>query len=175
MQISWCKAQQRGQARQKRIRSGALPLVIIAGLSSLSIAACTPTVKTHGHTFDEASIAQIEPGRSSRQEVLQLLGSPSSLASFDENAWYYVSQRTEKISFYQEDLVEQDVITITFNDQGLVDKIERHGLEQTASVDPVDRVTPTAGEAPSAFKQFLGNIGRFGNSTAPGSVPGSTR
>ncbi len=131
------------------------------------LAACTPTIATHGHTLDEAAIAQIEPGRSSRQEVLQLLGSPSSFASFDDDAWYYVSQRTEKVSFYQEELVEQDVITITFNDQDLVDKIERHGLEQTASVDPVNRVTPTAGAAPSILQQFIGNIGRFGNNTAP--------
>ncbi|MGI9493475.1 MAG: outer membrane protein assembly factor BamE [Geminicoccaceae bacterium] len=138
-------------------------LAAMAVLSSLAFSACTPTAATHGHTLDEAAIAQIEPGRSSRQEVMQLLGSPSSLASFDDTIWYYVSQRTEKISFYQESLVEQDVITIAFDEQGIVDKIDRHGLEQTAAVKPVERVTPTAGEAPSLLEQFIGNIGRFGS------------
>jgi outer membrane protein assembly factor BamE (lipoprotein component of BamABCDE complex) len=136
----------------------------MAALSSLAVTACSPTIATHGHALDEAAIARIEPGRTSRQEVLQLLGSPSSLASFDDDAWYYVSQRTEKVSFYQEDLVEQDVIAITFDDRDLVDDIERHGLEQTAAVDPVERTTPTAGASPSLLEQFIGNIGRFGSS-----------
>jgi outer membrane protein assembly factor BamE (lipoprotein component of BamABCDE complex) len=100
----------------------------MAALSSLAVSPCSPTIATHGHALDEAAIARIEPGRTSRQEVLQLLGSPSSLASFDDDAWYYVSQRTENVSFYQEDLVEQDVIAITFDDRDLVDDIEALGV-----------------------------------------------
>ena len=172
MQNSWCRAQQVGWVKQERVgltaaKAVSMRVVVMCALSSLSLIACTPTIATHGHTFDEAAIAQIEPGRSSRQDVLQLLGSPSSLASFDEEAWYYVSQRTEKVSFYQEDLVEQNVVTITFDDRDLVEGVDRHGLEQAANVAPVNRVTPTAGEAPSAFEQFIGNIGRFGNNSGP--------
>lgn len=167
MQISWSLTRRDHRAAQNRRKSLALPLAGMAVLSSLALSACTPTIATHGHTLDEAAVAQIEPGRSSRQDVLRLLGSPSSLASFDDDAWYYVSQRTEKVSFYQEDLVEQDVITVTFNERDLVDEVQRHGLEQAAAVDPVDRVTPTAGEAPSVLEQFIGNIGRFGNNTLP--------
>ena len=134
-----------------------------------TISACSPSIATHGYRLDEATIAQIEPGRSSRQQVLQLLGSPSSVATFDDDAWYYVSQRTEKASFYQEDIVEQDVVTITFDDQDLVTGVDRFGLERTAAIDPVDRVTPTAGAEPSILKQLIGNIGRFnsGNSYDP--------
>ena len=60
------------------------------------------------------TLAQIEPGRTTRDEVQQLLGSPSSLTTFDGAVWYYVSQRTERMSFYQEDVVNQDVVSITF-------------------------------------------------------------
>jgi len=163
MHISLCRVQQPSRVKQRGLREPLPSLAIMAVLSSLAFTACTPTVATHGHTFDEAAIAQIEPGRSSQQEVMQLLGSPSSLASFDGEVWYYVSQRTEKISFYQEDVVGQDVIAIAFDEQGVVDEVDRHGLEQTAAVEPVDRVTPTAGEAPSIFEQLIGNIGRFGS------------
>ncbi len=164
MQISLCGVQHRYRRHGARAGGRTIALTALAALSSLQLMACTPTVATHGHTLDEAAMAQIEPGRSSRQEVLQLLGSPSSLASFDDKTWYYVSQRTEKTSFYQEDLVAQDVITITFNEQGFVDGINSHGMDQMAAVDPVNRVTPTAGAAPSVFEQIIGNIGRFGGS-----------
>ncbi len=127
------------------------------------ISACSPSVATHGYRLDEATVAQIEPGRSTRQQVMQALGSPSSTATFDDDAWYYVSQRTEKASFYQEDIVEQEVVRITFDDRDVVASVDRHGLEQTAAIDPVDRVTPTAGAEPSILKQLIGNIGRFNN------------
>ena len=112
MHISLCRVQQPNRVKRKVGRMPLPSLAVMAVLSSLAFTACTPTIATHGHTLDEAAIAQIEPGRSSRQEVMQLLGSPSSLASFDDKVWYYVSQRTEKVSFYQEDLVEQDVMDL---------------------------------------------------------------
>lgn len=161
-------------ARAGRPSFRSLPALGIAVLGSLALLACTPTVETHGHSLDEAQITKITPGSSSRQEVLQLMGSPSALSTFDDAAWYYVSQRTEKTSFYQEGVVEQDVVTVTFDDQGLVTAVERHGLDQVAAVDPVDRVTPTAGSSPSIMKQLIGNIGRFGNSNgAPAYDPDS--
>ena len=165
MHFRSCKVQETEGGAFGRGRRGRLSLAIIACLSLPAFAACTPSVATHGHTLDEAAIARIEPGRSSRQDVQSLLGSPSSLASFDDDTWYYVSQRTEKVSFYQESLVGQDVITITFNKQGIVQTINRHDLEQTAAVNPVDRTTPTAGKSPSIFEQIIGNIGRFGDSS----------
>lgn len=93
------------------------------------------------------------------------MGSPSSLSTFDDAAWYYVSQRTEKRSFYQKGVVDQEVVTVSFDDAGTVATVDRHGLDQMASIDPVDRVTPTAGSSPSIFKQLIGNIGRFSNSS----------
>jgi outer membrane protein assembly factor BamE (lipoprotein component of BamABCDE complex) len=120
-------------------------------------------VETHGHSLDEAQLAKITPGSTSRQEVLQLMGSPSALSTFDDAAWYYVSQRTEKRSFYQEGVVDQEVVTISFDDQDRVAAVDRHGLDQVAAVDPVDRVTATAGASPSIIEQLIGNIGRFSN------------
>lgn len=141
----------------------------VVGLSvTLGLAGCSPTVANHGHALEEEQLAKIEPGRSSRQEVLQLMGSPSSLSTFDDEAWYYVSQRTETRSFYQEEVVEQDVVTVTFDDQDRVVSVDRHGLDQVASIDPVERVTPTAGSSPSVWKQLIGNIGRFSNSGPSG-------
>ncbi|MEM8950286.1 MAG: outer membrane protein assembly factor BamE [Pseudomonadota bacterium] len=145
--------------------------LMIALLAAPVLSGCTPTVENHGYSLDEAQIGKIRPGSSSRQEVLQLMGSPSALSAFDDSAWYYVSQRTEKRSFYQKNVVDQEVVTVTFDEQGRVAAIDRHGLDQVASIDPVDRVTPTAGASPSILKQLIGNIGRFstGNDADPDS------
>src|SRR5918994_200423 len=83
-------------------------------LASLALIGCVPQVSNHGYRLDEAALAQVEPGRTSRDQVLQLLGSPSALTTFDGSVWYYVSQRTERLSFYQEDVVNQDIVSIAF-------------------------------------------------------------
>jgi outer membrane protein assembly factor BamE (lipoprotein component of BamABCDE complex) len=130
-------------------------------LASVGLLGCVPQVSNHGYRFDEAALAQIEPGRTTRDEVQQLLGSPSSLTTFEGAVWYYVSQRTERMSFYQEDLVNQDVVSITFDELGTVTNVDRHGLEEAHEVSFVDRETPTSGSEMNAFEQFIGNIGRF--------------
>ncbi|HEX5079771.1 MAG TPA: outer membrane protein assembly factor BamE [Geminicoccaceae bacterium] len=137
------------------------PRSTIAVAAILTLAACTSTVTTHGHRLDAAALAQIEPGQTSQNEVVQLLGSPSSIAAFDDRTWYYVSQRIEKSSFYHQSVVAQDVVAIGFDDQGTVNHVDRHDLNGAREIDPVDRETPTAGNELSIFEQFIGNIGRF--------------
>lgn len=127
----------------------------------LVLGACSPIVRTHGHRLDDPALAQITPGQTSREQVAQLLGSPSALSTFDDSAWYYVSQRTERRSFYQKDVVEQKVVTISFDDQGLVEDVDEHDLDQARQIEPVARVTPTEGNELSLFEQFVGNVGRF--------------
>ena len=145
-----------------KIRMAARGAGIWSGLlAGLLLIGCVAQVSNHGYRLDEAALAQIEPGRTTRDQVLQLLGSPSALTTFDGSVWYYVSQRTERLSFYQEDVVTQDVVAIAFDDVGTVAGVERHGLEQAHEVSLVERETPTAGSELSALEQFIGNIGRF--------------
>jgi outer membrane protein assembly factor BamE (lipoprotein component of BamABCDE complex) len=131
------------------------------GFLTLQVGACTANVAAHGHRLDAAALAQVEPGRSSQRDVVQLLGSPSSLATFDDRTWYYISQRTERRSFYQANIVAQDVVAIHFDGQGLVRQIDRHDLDEAREIDVVDRETPTAGNELTVLEQFVGNIGRF--------------
>jgi outer membrane protein assembly factor BamE (lipoprotein component of BamABCDE complex) len=143
------------------------------GLVLAGLQACTPSVTTPGHRPDAAAHARVEPGKSTREQVAQLLGSPTAEAAFDENAWFYVNQTTETLSFYQQDTVEQEVVAISFDEDGRVEEIERHGLEQAVAINPVDRVTPTTGKELSVFEQFIGNIGRFNDSYAEDGPPGT--
>lgn len=135
-------------------------LLLLAALATVAVG-CSPTVRTHGNRLDEAAIAQIQPGATSRAEVERLLGSPSSLSTFDDSAWYYVSQRTETRSFYQSNVVGQDVVAIEFDERGVVQSVDRHGMEQARAIDPVSRTTRTAGNELTVLEQFIGNLGRF--------------
>ncbi|MCB1831940.1 MAG: outer membrane protein assembly factor BamE [Geminicoccaceae bacterium] len=154
------------------VRSAFRPAGVLRGtLLTLCIAtvmaACTPTVKQHGHRIDDEMLASLVPGRTSKEEVLRLIGSPSSIGTFEDNHWYYVSQVTERVSFYQSEIAEQDVITVAFDDRGIVSGIHKQGLEQAQDVVPTGETTRTLGKELSLFEQLIGNIGRFSDRDGP--------
>lgn len=136
-----------------------LALLMLALVAAAS--ACSPIVRNHGHLLDESALDRIEPGSTSQQQVFQLLGSPSSSSAFDGQIWYYVSQRTERHSFYQREVVAQDVVAIAFDPNGMVTGVERRGLDDAREIELVERETPTEGNELNVVEQFVGNIGRF--------------
>jgi outer membrane protein assembly factor BamE (lipoprotein component of BamABCDE complex) len=135
----------------------------IGGLAVGGLAGCAPQVVQHGHTIDPESVARITPGVTSREEVARLLGSPSALATFEDGRWYYVTQRRESRSFFQSNITEQEVLTVTFDDRGIVQGIDRHGLDQAMAIDPESDSTQTLGNELGVVEQLIGNIGRFGD------------
>lgn len=139
-----------------------------AALSALglSLAACEPTVNLHGARYAETNVARIEPGVSTRDDVVKLLGTPSTLATFDDRTWYYVSQRTEQLTFYQSELTAQEVLAVHFAPDGTVDKVERTDFAAATSVEPIEKTTPTYGTEQSLIADLFGNIGKF--NPAPG-------
>jgi outer membrane protein assembly factor BamE (lipoprotein component of BamABCDE complex) len=135
-------------------RLAPIPLVAL-------LAACQPTIETHGHRLDEDQLTRIRPGASSRGDVAALLGTPSTLSSFDDRTWYYVGRRVEEQSFFDRDLTAQDVVRVRFDENGTVQRVERFELADARAVDPVDDETPTGGNEMNIVEQFIGNIGRF--------------
>lgn len=151
-------------------RGVGLALALTLGLG---LAACSPQVSQHGHTIDAARLALVTPGQTSREEVARLLGSPSALATFEDDRWYYVTQRRERLSFYQSEITEQEVVTVSFDERGLVEAVDRHGMDEAVAIRPNADSTRTLGNELTIVEQLIGNIGRFGDpqATGPGERP----
>lgn len=128
---------------------------------ALALAACSPEKITRGYLPDEDQLSSIKPGVNDRASVEELLGSPSSVGTFQDSTWYYITSRNEKLAFFKEDVKEQQVVAIVFDDSGLVSDVRRYSLEDGQEIDPVDRVTPTRGRELTVLEQLMGNIGRF--------------
>jgi outer membrane protein assembly factor BamE (lipoprotein component of BamABCDE complex) len=129
----------------------------------LGAAACSPTIQQEGNVPDADQVVQINPGVDDKNRVGQLLGSPSSVSAFQDRTWYYISRRTETTAFFDPQVVEQEVLAITFDSQNIVQDMKVYGLENGRMVAMVDRVTPTFGNDLTLVQQVLGNLGRFNN------------
>ena len=129
------------------------------------LVACAPITNQRGNLPDSELLSQIEPGEQSRDDVANILGSPTSIASFGGETWYYISSQTETIAFYEPEVVDQRVVAIAFDDDGMVASVRTYGLEDAQDIEPVARVTPTGGREMTFLEQLFGNIGRFTGKT----------
>jgi len=136
---------------------------LCSSLWLLGLAACSPTIQQEGNVPDPDQVVQINPGIDDKNRVGQLLGSPSSVSAFQDRTWYYISRRTEQTAFFDPQVVEQEVLAITFDSKNIVQDMKVYGLENGRMVAMVDRVTPTYGNDLTIIQQVLGNLGRFNN------------
>ncbi len=150
-----CRRQRFRQWRRPPI--GRLTVLALAA----GISACSPRIDSHGNTVDPDRLAALTPGVHSRQDVEQLLGSPSSVSAFGRETWYYIGSRTETLAFLEPKVTERRVVAIRFGNTGTVETVDTFGLERGRAIAFVERETPTTGNEFTIWEQFIGNIGRF--------------
>lgn len=138
----------------------------------LAVSACSPVVATRGNLTDPDRLAEVKAGQATRGDVAAILGTPTSAGTFDPNVWYYIGQKTEKVAFFQPDVVERRVVIVQFDEAGVVKEIKQLDESNGQDIEMVDRTTPTAGRELSFIEQMLGNVGRFSAKDAKGKGPG---
>lgn len=124
------------------------------------ISACTATQSTRGNIVEDFRLSEVTPGVSTRANVLKSLGSPTTKAPFDENIWYYIGQKMEKHGIFDPEVVEERVIVVAFNEEGIVDRLQEVD-QNRVDVPKVRRKTPTGGNEVTFMEQLIGNVGRF--------------
>jgi outer membrane protein assembly factor BamE (lipoprotein component of BamABCDE complex) len=137
-------------------------LLAAVGLAVVMTAtACTPRIDQRGNRPDEEQVVLINPGVDDKNRVAELIGTPSTISTFDDRTWYYISKRTETMAFFDPELVDQEVLAISFDEGGIVENMRVYGPEDGRTIAYVDRTTPTEGNELTFIQQLLGNLGRF--------------
>jgi outer membrane protein assembly factor BamE (lipoprotein component of BamABCDE complex) len=129
--------------------------------AATALSACSTTVAQRGNLPPSDEIAQIQPGKTTKNQVVKILGSPSSVSVFDDNDWYYISRRTSQYAFLDPKVVDQQVYVVDFNPDGVVKAVEHKTLRDGEDIQPVARTTPAPGRELTFIEQLIGNLGRF--------------
>jgi outer membrane protein assembly factor BamE (lipoprotein component of BamABCDE complex) len=142
-------------------------------LTAAVSAGCAERIATRGNMPAADIVEALQPGTQTKDQVLQLLGSPSNIGTFNDNTWYYIGVKTEQMAFFKPKAIEQQVLQIKFDSTGVVNEVRRLGLEDAQQVALADKETPTAGKELGFFEQLFGNVGRF--NTPRGNLGGQNR
>src|ERR1700737_2177980 len=127
------------------------------------IAGCAAMVEHGGNLPTSEKLAEIQPGVTSKDEVIKILGSPSSVSIFNDKSWYYISRRTGQTAFFEPDLLDQQVYIVSFDDQGVVKTVDHKGVQDARAIEPVPRATPAPGRELTFLERVIGNVGKLNN------------
>lgn len=147
--------------------------LLIVMIASVTLGACSARKFVRGYMADEKVVSSIRPQVDTHDSVQQMLGSPSSVATFDNDSWYYYSKKSESLAFFKEDITELSIIAVRFDTDGYVTAIDRYSLDNRNEVDPVDKTTRTHGRELNFIQELFGNIGRFGAGGPSNVQPGN--
>ena len=149
---------------------GAPAAAVIAGvLGASALGGCVATVDQRGNLPEPDKVAQIQPGSTTRDQVVKILGTPSSTGVFNDKSWYYISRKTKRVAFLDPDVLDQQVFVVNFDGRGVVNSIDHKDLKDGRDIEPAPGATPAPGRELTFVEQVLGNIGRFNKGSSKGS------
>lgn len=123
------------------------------------LASCGPPPRQHGYVLAENALDQVPVG-SSREQVLLVLGTPSTTSTLAGDTFYYISQTIDENPFFGREITEQRVVAVYFDDKGAVRQIANYGLKDGKVFDFIERKTRTGGADLNLVSQILGAVGR---------------
>jgi len=137
--------------------------LVAFGLGALG--GCAPTVDVRGNMPEANKVEDISPGVTTRDQIADRFGTPSTVSLFDGETWYYVGKKTETFAFFNPKTLDQRVVAVAFDPQGKVDSVRQMNGDDAEAIDLVKRTTPTRGREYTFVEQLLGNVGRFSNTS----------
>jgi outer membrane protein assembly factor BamE (lipoprotein component of BamABCDE complex) len=142
----------------------AVPAAALALYFALSGCGDTFTqVYQRGYVIPEGALEQVPLG-APQEQVLIVLGTPSTVATVSGEAFYYISQRAEQqMAFLPQKVTNQRVVAVYFDKNRRVERLANYGLKDGKVFDFVSRTTPTSGQELSYLNYIFSIAKPIGN------------
>jgi outer membrane protein assembly factor BamE (lipoprotein component of BamABCDE complex) len=146
----------------QNLQTGGLLYRLAASAGIAALVGCAASVEQRGNLPTADKISEIHAGTTTKDEVVKILGTPSSASVFNtDKAWYYISRRTAQTAFFDPDVLDQQVYIVRFDGNGVVSAVDHRVLQDGREITPVARATPAPGRELSFLEQLIGNLGKF--------------
>lgn len=125
------------------------------------VAACTSQYRSHGYVPPEEDLQQLVIGVDTRATVDDVIGAPSASGLLSDGDYYYVRSRVREYGLKRPEVVDRQVLAISFGPNETIANIERFGLEDGNVVPLTRRVTDSSVVGNGLIRQLFGNIGNI--------------
>ncbi len=128
------------------VRWRGLRVAAAIALACAALGGCTGEQFQKGYILPQGALEQIPIG-ASQDQVLLVMGTPSTVATLDGEVFYYISQRAERrLAFMNQKITDQRVIAVYFDKNRQVKRLANYGLQDGKIFDFISRTTPTSGQ-----------------------------
>ncbi len=129
-------------------------------LSIFILTSCVTRHEKQGYMFELSDHEMIQEGITSKEKVLKIMGSPTIISDFDDEAWIYYSEDVKKLLFFLPDIEKRDVLVLRFDKFNVVNKLQKIDLADGAKVSFASNYTSVDSHKTGIFKSFFSNVGQ---------------
>ena len=130
---------------------------------SLFISACTlkKVERHHGVHFLNKKQEKLTVNQSNKNDILKLLGSPSTKSTFDNDLWIYIERKTDNSSltkFGNERIIVNNVLLLEVNNMGLLASKEFLDLTKMQDLKFAKQTTKSQYKKKTFLYDFLSSM-----------------
>ena len=130
-------------------------------VSALFVMGCSKVVEFNGFYPGSEVLDKLEREKASKSQVRALLGNPPIIHGTNQNLWIYFSQQTEKLAFFQPEVVAREVALLIFSNNGRLKEIEHYTIKDSRIIEISTNKVVSGGRKLTTLQQIFGNIGNF--------------
>jgi outer membrane protein assembly factor BamE (lipoprotein component of BamABCDE complex) len=116
-------------------------------------------IENHGQIYEEnINFKELQVGKTTKNEIVELLGSPSTTSNFDnEQSWIYISSEFKKFIFLDGSNTDQKILILSFNQNTLKNK-ELLSKNDINNIEYEETLTDSRGKKVNWIKEFFTNL-----------------
>ena len=120
-----------------------------------------PVKKTHGVLYLDKKEKKLILNKTNKNDVLFVLGPPSTKGTFDNTIWIYIERirsRGSLLKFGRNITTTNNVLVLKFNTKGLLESKDIYDLTKNKKIEFVKKTTPTIDKEQDFIYSFLSSI-----------------
>jgi len=100
--------------------------------------------KNHGFISLENKLEEIVINKSNKNDIIKIIGYPSSISKFNSNKWFYIERKQTNQSLFKlgtKKISKNNILVIEFNNKGLIEKKKMIDLSDMNELKYVKKIT----------------------------------
>ena len=132
-------------------------------LISFIVSNCSfkPVIKHHGVHFLEKKQSELTINESNKNDIIKILGNPSTSSKFDNDLWIYIErkQTQSKIkNLGKMKIFKNDVLVLEIDNYGILKKKEFYNINDMENIKIVEATTEAGFERNSFIYDFMSSM-----------------
>lgn len=136
---------------------------ILITLSLIVLSSCQ-SIDSRGQFIDDTQVSRLENKNLTKDEVINLIGSPTMTPDYSENTWYYASMAIARKTWTMPKVRSERLVKITFASDR-ISSVEVLDDSRNGEVNVVKEYTKSKGTEQNSLQKFVKNFGRFNKSS----------